>query len=82
MIEWNDQLLNKLDAVIEDVIPKFMRKRIRSKVKSESEEYAKKRGSDIVEEDDVVQAFFLTAPTVLHDKVKAKLIEHGLSVEN
>ena len=81
-MEWNDQLLIKLDSVVEDVIPKFMRKRVRSKVKSESEDFARRRGSEIVEEEDLVQGFFVTAPSALHDKVKAKLISHGISVEN
>ncbi len=68
-IEWDDEAKKHFDHVI-DNLPQFHRTIAQLLVKEKSEELAKERGSETVEDKDVIVAFFQEVPPAFKDMMK------------
>lgn len=67
--EWNEETKNNFDKVINN-LPQFHRSIAEKLVKEKSEELAEKRGSNLVEDKDMVRAFFQEVPPAFKDMMK------------
>ncbi|MBP7087805.1 MAG: hypothetical protein KBB01_00755 [Candidatus Omnitrophica bacterium] len=76
-IKWNEECLKKYEAITND-LPQFHRTIAKRLVKEKAVELAEQRGSDSVELDDLVLAFFEEVPPAFKDMMKKLLNRHGL----
>ena len=77
-IVWDEQAKQHFDKVIEN-LPQFHRSIAERLVKEKSEELARGRDSGIVQDQDVITAFFQEVPPAFKDMMK-RLFNH-LNVE-
>jgi hypothetical protein len=68
-IKWDSQAKEHFDKVIEN-LPQFHRSIAQQLVKEKSEILARERGSDVVEEKDVIISFFQEVPPAFKDMMK------------
>jgi len=68
-IKWNENTKNYFDKVIGN-LPQFHRSIAEKLVKEKSEELAKQRGSELVQDQDMVRAFFQEVPPAFKDMMK------------
>jgi ribosomal protein L17 len=76
-IEWNEQAKQHFEAVITN-LPQFHRSIAELLVKDKSQELAQKRQSTVVEDQDVVKAFFQEVPPAFKDMMKRLFSQLGI----
>lgn len=77
-IIWEDKAQEHFNKVIES-LPQFHRSIAKQLVKEKAEELAKSRGPDsVVEDRDVIVAFFQEVPPAFKDMMKRLLHQHGI----
>ncbi|MCF7916238.1 MAG: DUF2621 family protein [Candidatus Omnitrophica bacterium] len=73
-IKWDEKTKDKFDKVIES-LPQFHRTIAEKLVYQKAEELAEKRKSEIVEDKDLIQAFFQEVPPAFKDMME-RLFSH------
>ena len=76
-INWND----KAKQVFEEItgnLPQFHRSIAQKLVKQSAEEISSTRGSDCVEEKDLIQAFFKEVPPAFKEMMKRMFAQHNI----
>jgi DNA replicative helicase MCM subunit Mcm2 (Cdc46/Mcm family) len=77
---WNEELWWKLkDAV--SAMPPFVRQRALRTIVEASEALAQERGSEVVEEEDLVKAAKTKTPVLTRQRMLDVLVEVGIDVE-
>ena len=73
-IKWNPPTLETFNKVINN-LPQFHRNIAKQLVKEKAEELSKERGSEVVEDEDLIIAFFQEIPPAFKDMMK-RLFHH------
>jgi len=76
-IRWNEEVQKKYDMVT-DSLPQFHRTIAKQLVKVTAEELAKERKADVVEEKDLIIAFFQEVPPAFRDMMRKLLTKHNI----
>lgn len=76
-ITWDNKAQEHFNKVIEN-LPQFHRSIAEQLVKEKAEELAKARGSDRVEDQDVIVAFFQEVPPAFKDMMKRLFHQQGI----
>ena len=77
---WNEDLWQKLkDAV--SAMPSFVRQRALRTIVEASEALAQERGSEVVEEEDLVKAAKTKTPALTRQRMLDGLVDVGINVE-
>ena len=79
-ILWTKEAQKKYDVVI-DSLPQFHRTIAKQLVKVKAEELAQERKSGVVEEEDLIIAFFQEVPPAFRDMMKKLLTKHNINYE-
>ena len=79
-IEWSKDAKSHFDGVVEN-LPQFHRSIAEQLVKEKSEELAQGRGSSLVEDKDVICAFFQEVPPAFKDMMKRLMVQQGIKYE-
>jgi len=76
-IKWDDKAKGDFDKIIEN-LPQFHRSIAEQLVKESAETQAKERNSEIVEEKDLVVAFFKEVPPAFKDMMKRLMNQQAI----
>jgi DNA replicative helicase MCM subunit Mcm2 (Cdc46/Mcm family) len=80
-MQWNNHVWSALCASITPM-PPIIRKRALLKIIKTSEELAKKRNSNIVEKEDLINAIYKKVPSSVRKMCLDSLLEFGISPNN
>tara|TARA_B100000315_G_C14592979_1_gene596961 strand:- start:1908 stop:2168 length:261 start_codon:yes stop_codon:yes gene_type:complete len=76
-IQWDEKAKSHFDLIITH-LPQFHKSIAEQLVKEKSEELAETRGSESVEETDVITAFFQEVPPAFKDMMKRLMHKQGI----
>jgi DNA replicative helicase MCM subunit Mcm2 (Cdc46/Mcm family) len=79
-IPWDEDLWQRLKDAISPM-PPFVRQRALRTIIEASETFARERGSEVVQEEDLVQAAKTKTPTLTRRRMLGALAEMGIKVE-
>jgi ribosomal protein L17 len=79
-IQWNPKAKEIFDKVISN-LPQFHRTIAQKLVKESAEELARARAASMVEEEDLVKAFFKEVPPAFKDMMKRLFTKLGINYE-
>lgn len=80
-LKWDIQAEEKFKVAVSKM-PAFHRPIAEKMISTKAQDFAKKRGADVVAEEDVVRAFFADCPTPFKDMMKKVLDEAGLDYKS
>jgi DNA replicative helicase MCM subunit Mcm2 (Cdc46/Mcm family) len=80
-MSWNEVLWQKLKDAISPM-PPFVRQRALKTIITASEAFARERGSDVVQEEDLVRAAKTRVPALGRQRMLTALAEMGIRVED
>lgn len=76
-IKWNPDVKRNFEEIT-DSLPQFHRTIAKQLVKEKAQELAKERNSDMVEDKDLITAFFNEVPPAFKDMMKRLLSKHNI----